>query len=261
MADYWAELPRRIITTDDNGGTGIRVFEGIYPSSSATISGASGVVLMTLPSRGSGYPGASSRLKLSRIVRRLISTSGQWEAELTYTPPTFGEWTTSGESFANLPRSFSIGGELIQFANSGDYYYVNAGTDNDPITGDVPAFRKVVTSQLTIQEVVSDISSARTRAKAAVNRTNNVVFEGFAAGDLLYAGFESEEFTNDDGDLRWRLRHQFIGREIPGTSNNGWEYVLRDDTAEWTYIQISPAADEPLPIYQSAAFASIFGTS
>ena len=84
----------------------------------------------------------------------------------------------------------------------------------------------------------------------------------FAVGTREFClGFESEEFTNDDGNPVWRLRHNFIERDIPDKNGNGWEYVLRDDTAAWSYINQSPGATDPEPIYPSSSFRGIFGAS
>jgi hypothetical protein len=214
-----------------------------------------------LPQRGDGYPGSSGYV-LDISERAMVpGSSTQWTATLTYLPQTTGAWSTSGAAFAILPRSWSISGELLQFADTGDYYYVNDPGDNDPILGEVPAFKKIATGRLVIQEVVVNIAAARARAKTALNRKNDGAFESALAGDMLYLGFESDEYTNTDGDVRWRLRHNFLERDIPGKTGNGWEYVLRDDTAEWSFIQISPAANTALPIYPDADFTGIFGTS
>jgi len=260
MADFWAEKVGRRTREDDSGGFAVRVYEGIYSSAGSISHAAGGVQAVALPQKGDGYPGSSAQLKLRTIEKTQITSSGQWEAVLTYLPRTAGLFSTSNAALADLPRSWSIGGELIQFADTGDYYYVTAG-DNDPILGEVPAFKKVATGRLTIQEIVPDIDAARTRAKNCINTKNNAAFEGAAEGDMLYLGFESEEFTNNDGDKVWRLRHQFLERDIPDKASNGWEYVLRDDTAEWAYIQLSAAANDPLPIYPSTSFSQIFGTS
>jgi len=261
MSEFWAEQPKRKVREDANGGIGVRVYEGIYDTSGAVPGAAAGVRALGLPSRGDGYPGSSARLKLDMIDKQQVSTSSQWVATLTYMPETTGEWSTSGEAFADLPRSWSISGELLQFSYTGDYYYVNDPGANDPIVGETPAYKKIATGRLTIQEVITDIDAARTRAKLSLNTTNTGSFEGGSSGNMLYIGFEAEEFTNDDGDKRWRLRHQFLERDIPGKANKGWEYVLRDDTAEWSFIQISAAANDPLPIYPSSSFSQIFGTT
>jgi len=259
--DFWAEKLGRKEREDDNGGVNVRTFEGKYTTSGTVQGAANGVKAIPLPVRGSLYPGTSVGLELRIIEKRQVGSSSNWIATLTYLPPTTGDWSTSGAAFADLPRSWGIAGELIQFADSGEYYYVNVGADNDPILGEVPAFKKLATGQFTMQEIVSDIGAARTRAKAAINRKNDATFETALAGDMLYLGFESEEFTNDDGDKRWRLRHQFLERDIPGKTGNGWEYVLRDDTAEWAFIQITPGANTPLPVYLNGTFLSIFGVS
>ena len=261
MAEFWAEKLGRKERDDDNGGMRMRVFDGIYSTSGAVSGTAAGVKAKPLPARGYGYPGSSAQFKLRTIDKQQVSSSGNWIATLTYLPETTGEWSTSGAPFAELPRSWSIGGELIQFGGTGDYYYVTGTGTNDPVLGEVPAFRKVATGRLTIQEIISDIGAARTRAKAAISRKNSASFESAVAGDMLYLGFEAEEFTNSDGDKRWRLRHEFLERDIPSKTGNGWEYVLRDDTGAWSLLQVSPAASTALPIYESAVFAAIFGVS
>jgi len=255
--EYWAETPGRLERDDANGGVRVRKFEGRYGTT-----GMAGMqAVQKLPVRGAGYPGSSAGHKLDTTERVMNSANrDQWTATLTYLPPTTGSWSTSGAPLADLPRSWSISGELLQFAETGEWYYVNDG-DNDPIIGEVPAFKKIATGRLVMQEVITDIDTARERAKTALNKKNTSVFEAAAIGNLLYLGFESEEFTNDDGDKRWRLRHNFLERDIPGTSDQGWEYVLRDDTAQWSFINLSPGADEPAPIYMSSDFAGIFGTS
>ena len=258
----WAEIPGRNERDDANGGSRIRVFEGRYSTSGQPPGSNAGVTVQPLPNRGYGYPGSSAGYKLNVIERiQVPNSSTQWTATLTYLPETTGSWSTSGAAFAILPRAWSISGELLQFGDSGDYYYVNDPGANDPILGEVPAFKKIATGRLTIQEVIGDIDAARVRAKTALNRKNDAVFEAAATGDMLYLGFESEEFTNVDGNVRWRLRHQFLERDIPDKAGNGWEYVLRDDTAEWVYIQVSGAANDPLPIYPSSSFPAIFAAS
>jgi len=258
----WAEVPGRQARDDANGGSRIRQFEGRYSTSGNPPGSNAGVTVKPLPAIGYGYPGSSSIHKLDSIYKQQsLSSSDQWTATLTYLPQTTGPWSTSGVAFVDLPRSWSISGELLQFADTGDYYYVNDPGDNDPILGDVPAFKKIATGQLTIQEVISDIAAARTRAKLCLNTKNTGTFEAASSGDMLYIGFEAEEFTNGDGDKRWRLRHNFLERDIPGINGNGWEYVLRDDTAAWSLIQVSAAANDPLPIYPSSSFSQIFGAS
>jgi hypothetical protein len=199
---YWAELPGKTHRSDANGGSRVRQFEGRYSTTGQPPGSNAGVAVQTLPSRGFGYPGSSNGYKLDIIERKQdINSSEQWTATLTYLPPTTGSWSTSGAAFAILPRSWSISGELIQFADSGDYYYVNDPGSNDPILGEVPAFKKLATGRLIIQEVVPDIGAARVRAKLGLNTKNLAVFESAAAGDMLYLGFESEEFVNADGDV------------------------------------------------------------
>jgi len=263
MAEFWAEMVGRVETDNDTGGTRQRKFEGKY-STNAHISGtAAGVTPVSLPAYGSGYPDASGWMHLREITKEQIGSSGQWVATLSYTPDNVGSWSTSGALFQNLPRRRSIGGELLQFSDTGDYYYVVPDATNDSILGEVPAFRKIATGQLTITEIVDDLGPAITRAKLSINTRNNGAFENSAEGNWLYLGFEQEEYMNNAGNFRYRLHHQFLERDIPGTSNNGWEYVVRDDNGEWAYIQISPAADVPLPIYPSSSFSAIFlaGTS
>ena len=221
--------------------------------------GNSGVSLQTLPRLGYGYPGSSTGFTLDVIDKQQDrSNPNQWTATLTYTPPTSTPWSTSGAPFVDLPRTWSIGGELLQFADTGDWYYVNDPGDNDEIFGEVPAFRKISLGQLTITEISSSIGASITAAEAATNKKNNASFENTDTGDLLYLGFDSEEFTNQDGDKRWRIRHNFLKRKIPNKTGNGWEYVLRDDTAAWSFINVSPAANTPEPIYESANFQNIF---
>jgi len=256
---WWAETPGRVERDDANGGVRVRTFEGRY-ATSGTLPG--GISLQQLPLRGYGYPGSSTGHKLDTVERTMNNQNAtQWTAVLTYLPPTTGSWSTSGAAFVDLPRSWSIGGELLQFAETGDWYYVTGTGTNDPILGEVPAFKKIATGRLVMQEVISDISAARARAKARVNTKNNASFEDSSVGDMLYLGFEAEEFTNDDGDKRWRLRHNFLERDIPGKAKNGWEYVLRDDTAQWSYINQSPGSVDPEPIYPSSSFRGIFGAS
>jgi len=257
--DFWAEVPRREEVDNDDGGARVRRYEGRYGTSGVINGAASGVKAVPLPTRGDVHP-SSSYHYLRTITRTQVGSSTQWEAVLTYLPQTTGEWSTSGAPFSILPRSWSIGGELLQFADTGKWYYVNAVGPNDEILGDVPAFKKIATGRLVIQEVVSDIQDARTRAKAAVNTKNAVAFEGAGIGDMLYLGFDSDEFVNDDGDVRWRLRHNFLERDIPGSSQ-GWERVLRDDNAQWSFINISAGATTPQPIYPSTSFSQIFGTT
>jgi hypothetical protein len=258
----WAEIPGRKERDDANGGSRIRLFEGRYSTSGNAPGSNGGVTVQPLPTRGFGYPGSSNGYKLDTIDRnQMPNSSDKWNATLTYLPPTTGSWSTSGAAFSILPRSWSISGELLQFADSGDYYYVNDPGANDPILGEVPAFKKLATGRLIIQEVVPDIAAARTRAKLGLNTKNLAVFESAAAGDMLYLGFESEEFVNADGDVVWRLRHQFLERDIPGKAGEGWEYVLRDDNAQWAFIQISPAANDALPIYPSSNYSAIFAAS
>ena len=257
----WAEIPGRVERDDANGGSRTRAFEGRYSTNGQPPGSNTGVSVQTLPTRGCGYPGSSAGYKLDNIERAQVpNSSTQWTATLTYLPRTTGAWSTSGAAFSILPRSWSISGELLQFADTGDYYYVNVG-DNDPILGDVPAFKKIATGRLIIQEVITDISAARVRAKTAINKKNIAAFESAEIGDMLYLGFESEEFTNEDGDVRWRLRHQLLERDIPGKTGEGWEYVLRDDTAAWSFIQISAGANTALPVYLSADYTGIFAAT
>jgi hypothetical protein len=257
--NYWAEIPRRENMEDDNGISNVRVYEGRYDSSGVVPGCAASVKAVPLPTRGQAHPDTSNLL-VRKISRRQLGSSTQWEASVVYLPRVSGTWSTSGAAFSILPRSWSIGGELLQFAGSGDWYYVTGTGTNDPILGEVPAFKKLATGRLVIQEVVTDIQAARTRAKAAINTKNAVAFEGAAVGDMLYLGFESEEFVNDSGDVRWRLRHNFSERYIPGSSQ-GWERVLRDDTGAWVFINQSPGVSDPEPIYPSSSFSQIFGTS
>ena len=259
---YWAETPGRVERDDANGGVRVRTFEGRYGTSGNVPGSNSNVLTQKLPSRGAGYPGSSAGHKLDTIERTMNNQNADtWVATLTYLPGTTGSWSTSGAAFVDLPRSWSIGGELLQFADTGNWYYVTGTGTNDPILGEVPAFKKIATGRLVVQEVIAGISAARTRAKIGVNTKNNATFEGAAIGDMLYLGFEAEEFTNDDGAKRWRLRHNFIERDIPDKTGNGWEYVLRDDTAQWAYINLSPGASVPEPIYPSSSFSAIFGAS
>lgn len=257
---YWAEKCGVKERDDSNGGMRSRTFEGRYSTSGLAPGGTT--LVQKLPVYGDGYPGSSLVFYADVIERTMLAgNADSWEATVVYVPYTTGQWSTSNAPFSILPRSWSISGELLQFADTGDYYYVNLATDNTPIKGDVPAFKKIATGRYVIQEVVPGITAARTRAKRSINTKNNAAFDGVAIGDLLYLGFESDEFVNADGDVVWRLRHNFLERDIPDKVGDGWEYVLRDDTAAWTFIQISPAADEPLPIYPSSSFSEIFGTT
>jgi len=136
-------------------------------------------------------------------------------------------------SSTDLPRRFEFGGELLRVPpdnlseNVPNWSWLGSG---QPVPDDVDMIKIIPTGSLIITTVTNNVDALKAKIIARVGKINDAVFEGFAAGTLLYMGASAEEYHNSTGGKRWRSDHTFQFRlptNTAGADADGWNYVYR----------------------------------
>ena len=171
--------------------------------------------------------------------------------------------------FADLPRGTEYGGEYIDIpsqnpSQGGGAVWEWAGAPVQDIPRDIRLVRIIPTGSFIIVKVHANKKRLNDKIIAAVGKVNDGAFEDFDAGELLYMGANTQEFTNSSGAKRWRARHAFQFRLPTGTAGDnqdGWNYNFRaagEGNNGWDRPKQKNVANSFL--YENTAFADIFTT-
>jgi hypothetical protein len=231
----YEQLQSRALSVSGGRITGTRTFH-VWDDSSAITQpvqiqlGANG-----MPAKGDLFPGESGVYAISYNATPLGDGVGTWTVTWSYganasSPTTIGyvERTSSTDAVfrdvyrVNVPNSYNGNG-----SNGQDIGGASVDSGGNPTS-----FLSLVIS-LGLVETVSeaDVSSRLITSASVVGKRNSEIFEGFAAGTLIYKGFKSSRI----GVGLFSLDHVFEFR-------NDYHMVQqpRRSTQGDVYLQSSP---------------------
>lgn len=212
------QLQSRSLSVSGGRVTGTRVFV-VYDDASAitqpaTITlGANG-----MPQQGDLFPGETSVYAISHTIDPLGDGAYTWRVTWQYGPNTvspnelgYVERSISQEAVfyelfrINVPSSYSGNG-----SNGADI----GGTPID--SGGYPVSRPALVINLDLVENVAEITIPARLVTIAgmVGKRNSVIFEGFAAGTLVYTGATSSRIGTGLFGLAHRFQYRVDGHMI-----------------------------------------------
>ena len=210
-----------------------------------------------LPQLGSTHP-ATPFLILRRIRKFTWGRHAlKNKFQLDYEVPGEADLVDPQVGPEDAPRSYSTAAEfeLLTPESQGHDWTWTGGA-----VVDVPIRRKIIHGHLFITEVVEEIDE-----DLYSDHKGNINEEAWPPGPdplklpanfWLYNGFDGDEFSDDNGDRLWRLRHNFESVVKITTLNIkvGWNFIWRPDLSDYD----APLDGAGNSIYQESDFALIF---
>jgi hypothetical protein len=156
-----------------------------------------------------------------------------------------GTGTIGDPQLDDMPREIGIVGESINVAAPGVWKWAS---DNVSIQTEgenaISLPVRIITGSLTITKVVEEFDILK--YFSLVGRVNSEKFpqfedgalgEGFGPGTWLLTGLNLEEFYDDRGNSKWRMKPNLIFRSPDGNPTvddpRGWNDVWRPDKGFW----------------------------
>lgn len=195
-----------------------------------------------------------ARVRRTKLVSGTSSAAldGKEKYVVTYSKP------EEDEPPELLPRRMTLGGEMQNIGSNSMFWF------SDQKTIDQPLFRVVINGTWIITEAITDRVARMAELLTIFGKVNDAAWDGFHTEILLYIGSSWTEKQDKDGNTKWLVDHNFAIRtvtgdftETGGVSDDGWNFVWREDNNTWDRpdISIGPAG---IGIYLTTDFDTVF---
>jgi hypothetical protein len=227
MADYRELTKRWQYTAQPDGITAVRVF----------VDHSGGPA--SLPTLGDSHPDNADVLfyKYDKTKFGGHPTTNMYVCHYSSTVSSWVINVDENTSFSDLPRNGSASAEFKRLDNGQNFNWY--GTDD---AAGVPIFKRIITATLTIPKVFTSHSTLMTRIASHIGKLNDAAFEGQAAEAWLFSGSRHEEYTNSNGNTRWRAYFNFELRIVPGPGYHN--HVYDPTTKTWRRLANDPYETE-----------------
>ena len=161
-----------------------------------------------------------------------------------------------GAAFADLPRRWRIGGEVLSLETDSPFYWESDGALVNQLLQ-----KNIVRETYIITKVESsmDPASASGAHAAIINaggKLNSTSWEGFAPGQWMYMGADIDEQYSSSGTVSYRVEHTFAARII-GTSD-GWQKIWNSEFSLWDRVSTTQLFDRTKQNYEYTEFTDLF---
>ena len=177
--------------------------------------------------------------------KKITVSYGPWSIEMEVTP----------QSEDDLLKNVSVTGEFISWEpKNTTFQWLD---DSDPVVQ--PLFLNIAKAGVQIYRVIRDFDAYMYVVMSLVNKVNASEFLGFPAESVLFTGANCSEFKNRSGSKRWKVELLFTVRSCTGDytdGNDGWNFLLREDTGTWDKPVTADAFYSTL--YESTSFEILF---